>query len=198
MTKPIVLLDCDGPMADFTTAYLDALHAETGLRHHAGEVDQWAIHQCAFFTRAAAEHQGLKKRVDARVCLPAFCFNIAVQPHAQDAVKALQEVADVYVVTSPWDSSPTWQHERMHWVEKHFAIPRARIIQTAAKHLVRGDVFVDDKPSHVESWAKAWPHSVAVLFDMHHNQEERVLGATRAGWPFIVGHTSQRALANHR
>ncbi len=170
--KPIILLDCDGPLACFTQAYLDALFRETGHQHLAHEVDRWAIHECDFFKDIEARlgFINLRRRVDAHVCMPSFCSNIVPAPGAQEAVARLSDLGEVYVVTSPWDSSPTWMHERLHWVAKHFpTIGRRRVIQTAQKHLIRGDVFVDDKLEHVMEWSAAWPLSTAILFDMHHN-----------------------------
>lgn len=193
--RPVVLLDCDGPLADFTQAYLDALRIETGASHSAAEVDRWAIAECDFFRRLSERHSNLKRRVDAHVIKPGFCAGLAVQPGAKAAVELLTELADVYVVTSPWDSSPTWMHERLHWVHKHFGLPRSRVIQGAAKFLIRGDVFVDDKPSHVREWQEAWPHSTGVLFDMHHNRSDRALGLMRAGWPFVIAQVTSLPLA---
>lgn len=191
-TRPVVLLDCDGPLSDFTTGYLDALEKETGMRHLAAEVDQWSIADCDFFLQAAKKintaPRDLKARVDRHVGVQGFCAQLAVQPGAREAVRTLAKLADVYVVTSPWDSSPTWQYERLHWVAEHFELPRSRVVQTGTKHIIKGDFFIDDKPSHAIEWAMAWPHGVSFLFDMHHNQANHALpsNAERAGWDVIV------------
>lgn len=188
----IVLLDCDGPLADFTSAYLNALHLVTGLKHAAEEVDRWAIHECEFFARAATlcgfeNARALKKVVDREVVRPGFCHSIPVQPGAKEAVKRLHAtVAAVYVVTSPWDSSPTWEYERKIWLYEHFGIPRTRAIQTGDKTPVFGDLFLDDKPSHVQAWGRAWPDSHAVLFDMHHNRSEQTEAPMlRGDWSLV-------------
>lgn len=182
-TKPIILLDCDGPLACFTQAYLNALFTETGELHQAEEVDRWAIHECEFFKRIETQgFSSLRKRIDARVVKPGFCEEILPQPGAKEAVAKLSEIGEVFVVTSPWDSSPTWMHERLHWVAKHFPeVGRRRVIQTAQKHLIRGDVFVDDKLEHIEQWSNAWPESRAILFDMHHNRGDSAKHF-RGGW----------------
>jgi len=188
MKKPIILLDCDGPLACFTQAYLDALFRETGHQHLADEVDRWAIHECGFFKDIEARLgvESLRKRVDAHVCQSGFCSDIVPAPGAQEAVARLSELGEVFVVTSPWDSSPTWVHERLHWVAKHFpTIGRRRVIQTAQKHLIRGDVFVDDKLEHVEQWSAAWPTSTAILFDMHHNRGDTAK-EWRGGWDHAI------------
>ncbi len=184
--KPVVLLDCDGPLADFGQAYLDALWVETGASHSPREVDRWDMHNCEFFVELSQRFEHLRRRVDAHVIKPGFCDGIDVAHGAKAAVAKLVEVADVYVVTSPWDSSPTWMHERTRWVAKHFPeIGRRRVIHAAQKHLIRGDIFVDDKPSHIEEWTRHWPNGAAVLFDMHHNRTEGA-GLQRGGWPEVL------------
>ena len=187
----IILLDCDGPMADFTTAYLDALYAETGARHHASEVDRWAIHECPFFVAHAkglggSQSGSLRAQCDARVVAPGFCASIRPQPGAREAVAALRGIGDVYVVTSPWFTSRTWMHERTAWLWEHFGIHGNRVIHTSSKALIRGDMFVDDKPSHVFDWQDAWPNGRALLLDMPHNQDGGVPRVSRAYWSDVV------------
>lgn len=194
----VILLDCDGPLADFTTAYLDALYEVTGARHQAEEVTQWAIHECDFFRKAAIEYgqsfygqsvdAGALKRVcDNIVCRRGFCENIKVQPGAQQAVEQLKRLGEVWVVTSPFDSSPTWMHERHHWVHKHFGIPRAHVIQVGRKVRIHGDIFVDDKHTHCIEWQKQWPNGQAFLFDMHHNRDvQKHTGIKGSAWSDII------------
>jgi 5'(3')-deoxyribonucleotidase len=189
--KPIILLDVDGPLADFAGAYLREFADITGRVHSVQDVTEYHMHDNAFFGAACAamglQRGELTRRIVDRVISPGWCAALEPHPGAQAAVSRLQELGDVYVVTSPWDSSPTWQHERLHWCEKHFEISRGNVIHAGKKHLIRGDVFVDDKASHVEEWHREWPDGLGVLFDMHHNKNEFV-AATRGGWPFVIGH----------
>lgn len=189
MVRPVILLDCDGPLADFAGAYLRALDEETGYKHTPEEVDRWEIHDCAFFVYAARqvglEPSELRRRVDAHVLRPGFCDSIQPQPGVRIAVEKLKELGDVYVVTSPWYSSTTWMHERLHWCARKYGIHRAHVIQAGRKHLIRGDVFVDDKPSHVEEWARHWPEGKAILFDMPHNRSHAA-NLARGGWDDVL------------
>lgn len=195
-SKPVVLLDADGPLFDFTRGYLDALNEVIPGRYKITMVDRWAIDQCAFFARAAKRAgltvSQLKARVTELVVRPGFTESLRVQPGAKNAVAHLLEIAEVYVVTAPWDSSPTWMHERMHAVHRHFRIPRAHVIQTAAKHVVHGDVFVDDKPSNVREWGGRWLDSAAILFDMHHNWGSDH-DLRRGTWEDVIAETDRRS-----
>lgn len=195
-TRPIVLLDCDGPLADFTGAYLQAFEEETGLKATLEDVTGWHIHSCDFFENAAREMKikpsELRKRCDAHVSRPGFCYAIRPYDYAISRVSRLQEMAEVIVVTSPWDSSPTWMHERTLWLKKHYGVPRTHVIHAAQKHLIWGDVFVDDKPEHVDAWHERWGvvsdrgRGRAVLFDMHHNRS--LNHPLRGSWEHVIAH----------
>jgi 5'(3')-deoxyribonucleotidase len=210
--RPIVLLDSDGPLSNFTQAWLDALYIETGARHTPEEVDRWDIHKTAFFAEIAkkvygaviaeagdvkAAIQALKSRCIQHVVKPGFCDAIQVQPGAIEAVDRLRKIADVYVVTSPWDSSPTWEFERKNWLKRHFDIHHHNVLQGAAKHLVFGNVFVDDKIDHVLEWSKRWPEGRAILFDMHHNRAAPTAIAEehRGTWDTVIAHVEKLASA---
>lgn len=188
--KPVILLDCDGPLSNFTKAYLKVVTAETGFPCRVENVDRWAIHTTEVF-RLAAEFKGitvqeLKSKVEKHIVRQSFCTDIEVQKEAQAAVEELRSIGEVFVVTSPWDSSPTWMYERLHWCNHHFGISRGNVIQAGTKHLIRGDVFVDDKVSHVRDWQEAWPKGVGVLFSMHHNHLEDSKGIQRGGWELTL------------
>ncbi len=197
MSRPVLLLDVDGPLAAFTAAYLRALQKETGVLLSVDDVDQLEIHKTPSFRRVAAEHTEdrdvaeLKRRVDARVTRPGFCSAIEVQPDAYEAAAKLGEVADVYVVTSPWNSCPTWTHEREAWLWDHFGIPSKRVIHTSAKARVHGDLLLDDNAEHVRNWTRQWPAGVGVLHALPSNRNDGE-GLTRGGWDEVVAEVTRR------
>lgn len=143
--RPIVLLDCDGVMADFVTAALDVVHDLTGERYPTEAVTTWEIFE-SIGDRALAE------RCYGAMNAPGFCLErIRPYPGAAEAVGALREVADVFVVTAPFRTAH-WIHERTTWLERHLGFAASQVIFARHKHVVRGDVFVDDKPDHVRAW----------------------------------------------
>jgi len=195
--RPTILLDCDGPMALFAEAYLDAYRKETGERRTVDEIDRWEISECPWFierARAMGFTHAMRLFVERRVTERDFCSLITPRTEAIEAVAELRQIADVYVVTSPWTSSPTWVYERTRWIERHFGIPPKNVIHTAAKHLVHGDLLLDDKPSHVESWGERWPDGFALLYGMPHNRDAE--GLTRVDWDDVI--TVARALVAAR
>lgn len=176
-----LLLDCDGILADFVSAYLDIVRGVTGRSYSPHHVTQFSIE-----TSLALSSD------EAMVCnraiglAPGFARGIPVYEGAQDGLRRLQQIADVYVVTAPWNANPSWTHDREWWLKKHFDIPHSRVIHTSAKHLVRGDVFVDDKTSTCEAWREAHPDGLAVQWITPHNRRDAWDGIETSSWDYLV------------
>jgi len=127
---------------------------------------------------------------------PGFCRSFEPYSGAVEAIDALEEVMDVYIVTSPM-RSPTWVHERSEWLSEHFGIPRNRQVHTQAKYLVSGDLFIDDNPEHVKEWAEHNPRGMPVLWDRPYNQHPVTIRGPwiRAKtWEDVWGHIERLGL----
>ena len=75
-------------------------------------------------------------------------------PGALSTVKKLHRMGHkIYVVTAPWFSHPTCMWEKTQWVRKHMRwLDLTRIILAHDKHLLRGDLIIDDKAEHVQDF----------------------------------------------
>lgn len=171
MTRPIVLLDTDGVLADFVQVFLDFLKTRPAYRDHT-----WTHEHVTQFDICKA--LGLPGQVWSDFVRwlngPGRLSLFPVLEGAHEGVKRLQEVAEVYVVTSPLSGVPTWAAERDHWLESRLGIPTSRVIHTAAKHLIFGDILVDDRIDNVAAWQKAWPQSRGLLWDAPWNRSDAV------------------------
>lgn len=185
--RPRVLVDVDGVLADFVSGYLGIVEAVTGRDFKPENVTQFDIGASLGLT---PEESALCGRALSKA--PGFCEALEVYPGAQDGIAALQKIADVYIVTSPWNSCPTWTYERERWLKRHFDIPSSRVIHTSAKHVCRGDFLVDDKVSAVRSWHQEHPRGVGVVWDTPHNQLESFPARTR-NWSVLRIAVAQRA-----
>jgi 5'(3')-deoxyribonucleotidase len=103
------------------------------------------------------------KAVFAEIERPGWCSAIQPKPGAVEFINELRTICDVFVVTSPFHSK-TWVHERDAWLEERFGFKRHEIVYTKAKHLVVGDVFLDDNPKHVDEWRAAHPGKLGLLW----------------------------------
>ena len=101
-------------------------------------------------------------------------------PGAVDFVQWCKERYNVYAVTAPWYGVRGWTEDRSLALSGTFGICKSMQVHTSAKHLVAGDVFVDDKPGNVSSWKDANPCGWSYLFCRPHNigvySNEKVYG----------------------
>lgn len=177
MTRPRILLDVDGVLADFLTPALDVIERLTGKAYCAADITTWDI-----FAVVGKEWE----RPFFEACnQPGFAASLAVYPGAQEGVARLREVAEVYIVTSPMNHNPTWTHEREAWLWGHFQIPSNRIVHTSAKHLCVGDALIDDRPLNIERWNEEHPTGAGLLWDAPWNRTDKV-GVRVRGWSEIV------------
>mgnify|MGYP001576197444 CR=1 FL=1 len=177
MTRPVILLDVDGVLADFITANLRTLHAFGAGPFAHDDVTAWSIEDSLGLTSSQ------RARMKARWSEPGFCASIPPYEGAQAGVEALRAIGEVYAVTAPMWSGPTWQHERTEWLVKHFDFRREDVVSTAAKHLVRGDVLVEDKPEALHRWSSSWPDGLGVLWHQPYNAgAEWPIASRVSGW----------------
>ena len=163
--KPTVLLDCDGPLADFIAAVLDIVHDETGNRYKPEDVKTWEIFE-------SIESKEVGDRVYAKIKDRGGCYGIAVQQGAAEAVRELKKHAEVVILTSPFYGSETWAYEREKWLYDHFGIKSYEVIHARDKYHVAGDFLVDDKASHIRQWQLRFPDGDGLLWTMNYNQNE--------------------------
>jgi 5'(3')-deoxyribonucleotidase len=168
--KPIVLLDCDGVLADYVGGALKLVHQVTDKRFvHRDVVDYDFAPKLLPDAAQRAEYTRL-------MCQPGFCASLEPCEGAVEGVRALSEVGEIYIVTASSGPNPTWAHERDRWLLEHFGINHHRVIHTHAKQRVHGHVFVDDRPEYVEAWGFAGQR---VLWAQPHNAGKLKLNIQR-------------------
>lgn len=164
-TRPRVLIDVDGVLADFLAPSLPILERLTGRPWTTSDFKTWDL-----FDTVPRVHE--KPFFDA-VNQLGWCRNIPVFAGAQEGVRRLRELAEVYIVTSPMNHVPTWTHEREGWLRDHFDISHKKVVHTSAKYLCVGDVLVDDKPANIQAWEEEHPDGLGLLWDQPYNREFR-------------------------
>jgi 5'(3')-deoxyribonucleotidase len=167
-----VLLDVDGVLCNFASAFLDIVNHTLGRLHVLSDVTEFSF----------AHSLGLSPD-EADACYRAihagWCRALKPYPGAKAGVAAL---ADVYVVTSPFPGIPTWSSEREAWLAEHFSIPSKRVVHTSAKYICAGDFLVDDRTDHLVAWSVEHPRGTAVLWSTPHNRREKWSGLETSSW----------------
>lgn len=170
MTMPFtILLDCDGPLANFTQAYLDSFNYITGEFFNVSDVTGWGIPESLGFK--GEELRRIKDEMHQEVCSVGFCEGIRPQPWAEELFSQLSDLGQIIVVTSPWTGSTYWMGERANWLQTHFGMNPKDIIFAHRKYMVRGDCLIDDKVDHVFEWSESFSGREAILFPLRSNRD---------------------------
>ena len=161
------LCDVDGVVCDFTTALLTAIGSTKKSRDIS-----WSLKD----SLSEQEYRCALGVLD----FSGFWRHLPVVGGAQEGIAWVKSQGyDVYWVTSPWFSCPGWLAARYAWIEEHFGDRCNRVAALSCKHIVQGDVFLDDKPEHVSEYQSYHPAAKALLFNAHHNQLSPLL---RVDW----------------
>jgi 5'-nucleotidase len=163
----IVLCDVDGVLADYVGGVLETVYELFGKQVFRQEIQSWDL-----FDHLGLEKQQIKQ-VYKELNRAGWCNSLDPMPGAADFVKQLQARGhSLKIVTSSWVSAPSWEFERRHWLKDHLKIPPNVVTFTAEKELIVGDVFIDDRTSHVRKWSIAHPYGKALLFSAPYNERE--------------------------
>lgn len=151
-----ILLDVDGVVADMIGELIRVIDPYMTEK----EVTNWDLEK-VFSSQEMKLCEYLMKDPDFWERLKPYNGVVA-------AVTRLRAEHDVVFVSAPYWPCKDWTSARMKWLNYHFA--NVRFIATDHKHYVAGDVFVDDKLSNVEAWAKENRLSEAYLFNRPWNE----------------------------
>lgn len=154
----LLLLDIDGPCADFTGHLLKWVGSDLTPE----DITEWDVFD--FMTS--------EESAEAKMALAGLRFweSQPVVPGAQDGVRRIRAAGhDIVVVTSPWESCLGWGSARKDWVSHNLGLSRRDVIIGARKDLVYGDAFIDDKASHIEAWQARHPEGKAFPFKAPYN-----------------------------
>lgn len=169
-----ILLDVDGPLAQFVPAAVRVVNDLGGTRFIPEDATTWEV--------ADLLPEELRQAFWERVTAAGFCAALEPVEGAVEAVRELRKKHDVYFVTSDMATCPTWAHERREWLKRHFGVHYRNIVHTHAKYLVRGDLLIDDKPSHLDRWGSENSPPRAWLWGMPHNASVQANWNTLHHW----------------
>lgn len=118
-----VLLDCDGPLANFALAYFrEAIRVVAKTRppdapfaRSVADIREWDL------ARGLGLTDEERDLVVAEIHRPGWVASLARMSGAAPGVRALREAGhEIHFVTSPWPGHATWMHERVEWLARHF------------------------------------------------------------------------------
>lgn len=151
----IILVDCDGVLADFTGQMAKSLFA----RH---SFDLPLDHKDFGFTDVS----GWQSKFWDACHEEGFVSGMDVLPGSAHAINELRSLGRVVCVTAPFDGARYWHNERVRWLKKHLDFGYKDIIFAADKSLIVGDALIDDKAETILNWN----HGLAILRDRPWNR----------------------------
>lgn len=189
MNKPTIVLDIDGVCSDFVGALLPPLRTILGRNVTYTDITKYKYWREDCLGMTTAQKDTLDRAVQTR----GFCAGIAPIPGAVAGIRELQECADVYAATVPYDSEH-WERERRLWIQKILGIPNSNIMQGEPKHLLDCHALVEDKPETLEDWQSIGRPQYGILFDQPWNASHPWSGVRVHSWDELVAFLHQRVL----
>jgi len=169
----IILVDQDGPLADFEEEWLNRWREKYPDEFYIDHVDRedFYIHD------QYPKH--LRAQVDAVYHAPGFYRNLPVVKGCQEAMFEMLDMGiDVRICTAPLPAYQNCVLEKYEWIEEHLGMEFVlRTIIAPDKTLVRGDILLDDKPTVKGSMKPTWEH---VLYTSPYNR--RITDQKRLTW----------------
>lgn len=180
MSKPIILVDMDGTIADFEKGrerLLKRLYPEMNVIP--------AENITRFYGAEEYIYPEDQKKAYEVTLQPGFFFNLPIIRDSYSALLEMYEAGyDVQICTSPMRAAPDCELEKRAWIQKHFPwISKVHV--TKDKHLIYGDILIDDHEDPLEKSAPglreaitshlvnnvSWVH---LLKDAPHNRKAQI------------------------
>jgi 5'(3')-deoxyribonucleotidase len=178
--RPVIYVDLDGMAADLLSRLLLFHAMEGGEQLRPSETDKWS----GLGLDRYLERDGVFRDLDP---LAGFA----------EALPELQKMGEVFIASSP-SRNPDSASDKVRWVLGRFPIHRRNIVLIHEKHLLRGDVFLEDwgknihaiRATNPASWigAIAYPYNVDAPADLRAEGVADTRGAWRALVAGVRGH----------
>ncbi len=166
--KTRVILDCDQVLAEFVDHLIKAI-AKIEDPPDPATFTTWDIIK----NHMTPSQQAATKSILAGT---EFWETQPVIPGAKFAVDSLVDMGfEIHVATNAWSGCKTWAGVREYWLKHNLGIESKFVHNVGHKYLVSGNVFVDDKPEHIQAWQAdqnhhGHPERVAFLFAYDFNE----------------------------
>jgi 5'(3')-deoxyribonucleotidase len=155
--KPIFLVDCDNVLADTSSEVIKRINSKLGTDFAKADLKKWDIAESLHIDHAL---------VCEIFASDSFCKNLKIMPNAKKGINLLRRLGEVICVTSPWYTSPSWMFDRHAWLREKLNFQASEIIQASSKHLIRGDILIDDCTKNIDNFP-----AKGILFSAPYNGE---------------------------
>lgn len=150
MAKLEILIDMDGILVDICHDWLRLYNIDYDDNISVADLKSYDTHE------SVKAECGLK--IYDYIDQPNFFRNLRPIKGALESVRRLHEAGHgITILTAP-SKSPTCAWDKVEWIKDHLPfLSRKDVITAHKKHLVKGDVFIDDKPANIRDYRVSWP-----------------------------------------
>lgn len=176
MTKPVLLLDMDGVIADFHGTLLEVYNAK-----HNADIKR---EHCTNFEFSVCLGKDIHDDMERIYNAPGFFASIRPTEGSKLVVPQLLEIADVEICSAPTKIkdkvtgekrlNAACAFEKINWIHQEFPALSKDITLAINKFRYRADVLVDDALHNQARWCKSHPGGLGVLIDQPWNQTQRL------------------------
>lgn len=110
--------------------------------------------------------------------IPGFFEALDWVQGARQAMIDIPERHDIYIVSSPavWEACKG----KYHWTWAKMRVPNIipsmdRLVLTRSKHIIQGDVLIDDNWDNLEKWLDAHPYGAGIVYTQPWNMRDENL-----------------------
>ena len=162
MKKLTILCDMDGIITDLLTKWLNRYNDEHGDDLTIADIKDPQV------------HKAVKPSVDTDIYRyieePDFFDDLKPIPGAIKSLTSLHmEGHDVFIATAHADN-PQCASAKIRWVQEHLGFSRKQVILIHSKHMLKGDVFIDDTPKKLKAYRESWPKAKVLTIAYPYNQ----------------------------
>jgi len=153
-----IFVDMDEVIADAYQAHIDIYNQEFNAQIKAD-----ACHGKEFWQSVPVEHQ---QSIKGHTRRDGFFGDLKVIAGSQEVLEKLSKKHDVYIASAAMEF-PQSLREKSDWLDKYFPfIPWQNRILCGSKHILKGDVLIDDRSKNLEPF-----DGRSIMFTSPHNTE---------------------------
>jgi len=151
----IIFVDMDSTLNDFTTGYV-AYYNKLYNKDVALENKDLLRYEISKALPGVSDKEAFEIRENI-FSTNGFWKDIPIMKNAVNIMKELYDNYNVYIVTAPWKSSLNCYNEKIEWIAKHMPwFDLDKVIYCRDKHLLRGDIIIDDNPHYITNHRCDW------------------------------------------
>lgn len=160
--KPTFLFDLDSITVDMTPTWLRKYYEKTGDTLTLDKQTSWGFSELVKYP----------KELDKILTKNHFFYNLPPMPGATKYIpKLIEKGVNVVFLTQLPRKSDYAAKDKRKWIEKYIkGFDMRNIIFAHQKYLVAGDLFFDDNPIHLTTWATHNPKGLTATIDYNYNR----------------------------